>query len=289
MKKEDIYWVWLSKIPGLGSIKSRSLLNKIGDVENLFRASKQELISRYETSEKLAENISNLDFKKNLEKYLEYMEKNKIEIVSIQDERYPKKLKQIYDPPVTLYVKGSTGILNEFSIAMVGSRKYSLYGKKIATEIANELSKRKVIVVSGLARGIDTFSHMGCIKEKEKTIAVLGNGLDRIYPSENQKLAEEILYYGGSIVSEYLIGEKPEKMHFPARNRIISGISDGILVVEAGLKSGSMITVDYGLEQGKTIFAIPGNIDSNEAIGTNQLIKEGAKMVTSYKDILEEY
>ena len=154
--------------------------------------------------------------------------------------------------------------------------------------MSRKLAQENIIIISGGARGIDTFAHMGTLKEKGKTIEVLGNGLDYIYPPENRKLEEEIIKSGGLLIQEYVIGKKPDKYTFPARNRIISGISDGVLVVEAKQRSGTLITVDFALEQGKTIFAVPGNIESKNSVGTNELIKQGAKLVNNIKDILEE-
>ena len=217
-----------------------------------------------------------------------YMEKNNIQIIKITDKEYPEKLKQIYDPPKILYVKGNKNILNEKSIAIIGTRMCSMYGKVIAEKISYELAKENIITISGLARGIDTYAHLGTVKAERKTIAVLGCGIDRVYPEENKILAEEIIKKGGAIISEYAIGTKPERMNFPRRNRIISGLSDGVLVVEARQRSGTFITVDFALEQGKEVYAVPGNINSATSTGTNELIKQGAKVATGANDILED-
>lgn len=185
------------------------------------------------------------------------MEKNQIKLVSFYDKEYPKQLMLLYDKPVILYVKGNIEILNNFSLAMIGCREASFYGITIAKKIAQELVKQKVTVVSGLARGIDGVSQQEVVNNKGKTIAVVGSGLDRIYPEQNKKLAEQIIENKGVIISEYPIGTKIEKMNFVARNRIISGLSKGVIVIEARKKSGSNITVDFALEQGKNVFAIP--------------------------------
>ncbi len=185
------------------------------------------------------------------------MKNKNIKIITINDEEYPQKLKNIYDYPILLYYKGNIEILKRKSIAIIGSRDCTQYGINMAKKIANELSNRNIYIVSGLARGIDTCAHIGAIKEKAKTIAVLGNGLDSIYPSENKKLSEIIIDKGGLILSEYIIGTKPEKKNFPERNRIISGIANGVVVVEAKEKSGSLITVDFALEQGRDVYAVP--------------------------------
>ena len=241
------------------------------------------------------------------------MQENNIDIIHIYEEKYPQLLKEIYDPPVSLYIKGNKEILNSKNIGIVGCRECTDYGKNAAKYFAYNLSKKNINIVSGLAKGVDSYAHIGCLStDKEnkncgktnndcgkrnadceklkcdcgKTIAVVGNGLDMLYPKENIELANEIIKSGGSIISEYPCGTKPDKMNFPARNRIVSGISSGIIVVEAKEKSGTLITVDFALEQGRDVFVVPGNINSINSVGTNDLIKQGAKLVTTYKDIM---
>lgn len=236
------------------------------------------------------------------------MERNNIDIISINEEEYPKILKEIYDPPISLYIKGNTEILNNKSIAIVGCRDATEYGKKAAKYFSYNLSREGINIVSGLARGIDSYAHIGnvCAQDEKKqeaeklridiqkynhqygkTIAVVGNGLDKVYPNENKYLSDKIIETGGAIISEYPLGTKPEKMNFPARNRIVSGISNGIIVVEAKEKSGTLITVDFALEQGRDVYVVPGNINSINSVGTNNLIKQGARLVTNYTDIEE--
>lgn len=212
-----------------------------------------------------------------------------IEEISIKNNKYPNQLKNIYDPPAKLYVLGNRSILNQRNFAIVGSRKATQYGKKIAMQISKELAENGLNVVSGLAIGIDSYAHLGCLQVKDagKTIAVLGSGLDVIYPKENRKLAEQIINSGGCIISEYPIGSKIEKNNFPQRNRIISGLSEGILVVEASQKSGALITAEFGAEQGKEVFAVPGDINKEQSEGCNLLIKDGANVVTSSQDIID--
>ena len=213
-----------------------------------------------------------------------------IKEIYINSGDYPERLRNIYDPPKKLYVLGNFKILKEKAIAIVGSRKATEYGKKVAFQISQELTKENINIVSGLAIGIDTYAHLGAIsiQNQASTIAVLGSGIDEIYPKENTELARKIIQTGGCIVSEYPLGTKPNKINFPQRNRIISGLSEGVVVVEASEKSGSLITAEFGIEQGKEIFAVPGNIDNPLNRGTNKLIQDGAKMVLSSKDILEE-
>ena len=213
----------------------------------------------------------------------------KIEKINQNDEYYPKNLLEIYNPPKQLYILGNKEILNSFNISIIGCRLNSKYGENVAKELAYKLSKLGIVITSGLAKGIDTYSHIGCLNAKGKTIAVLGSGLYNIYPKENIKIAKQIVENGGAIISEYDPNEKPRKENFPSRNRIISGISNGVVVVEAKEKSGTFITVDLALEQGKNIFAVPGNILSKNSQGTNELIKQGAKIVTKVEDIIEEY
>ena len=211
-----------------------------------------------------------------------------IKIVRMDDAEYPNNLKEIFDPPPVLYCIGNTKLLNEVSIAIIGCRNASRYGLKIARIFADNLSKKGVTIISGFAKGIDTVSHESSFKNIGKTIAVLGSGLDVIYPKENEELFYDIVRNGGLIISEFPLGTMPLKENFPRRNRIISALSQGVIVVEAKKYSGTMITVDFALEQGKTVFAIPGNIDSLNSEGTNELIKQGAKPVTNYKEILIE-
>lgn len=211
----------------------------------------------------------------------------KIEKIIFNDEDYPEILKEIYDPPKCLYVIGNKEVLNGKNIAMVGCRENSEYGKKAAYYFSYNLSKAGLNIVSGLAKGIDSYSHIGALAANEKTIAVIGSGLDNIYPKENVELARKIIETGGCIISEYPLGTKPEKRNFPARNRIISGISEAVIIVEAQEKSGTLITADFALEQGRDLFVVPGNINSKNSIGTNKLLQEGAYPITSYMDVLK--
>ena len=210
----------------------------------------------------------------------------KFEMITINDRCYPEQLKQIYDAPKKIYVRGNKEILKDFGIAIVGCRDNTKYGELITKNLAYNLAKKGVNIISGLAKGIDSFAHIGALYAKGKTIAVLGNGIDTIYPKENEIIANKIIEYGGAIISEYPLGAKIERKNFPERNRIISGLSQGVIVVEAKEKSGSLITAEFALEQGKDVYAVPGSITSSHSAGTNELIKDGAIPVTSYKDVL---
>ena len=283
------YWIWLSLIKDLGSIKSKKLLEKYKAPEVIWYLDKKQLMEIEGIGERSAENILNKMYKEKLESYISRMNKEKVGIITIKDKEYPQILKKIYDPPICLYYKGNKEILNNLGIAIIGCRECSNYGRKVAENFSYNIAKKNINIISGLAKGIDTYSHIGTICAKGKTIAVVGNGLDIIYPKENEKVINKIIEMGGCILSEYPLGTQPEKINFPARNRIISGISRGIIVIEAKKKSGTLITVDFALEQGKDVFVVPGNINSVNSMGTNDLIKQGAILVTCYQNVLEEY
>ena len=303
------YWIWFSLIKGLGCVRKHKLLKIYGTPEEIYKLSKSELLKIDGIGEETATNIIEAKNEKILNYHIKYMQENNIDIIHICEKSYPQILNQIYDAPVSLYIRGNKKILNGKNIGIVGCRECTDYVKKAAKYFAYNLSKEKSInIVSGLAKGVDSYAHWGsvganiecgsiknCGKEQSncgkqnmdcgKTIAVLGNGLDMIYPKENIELANEIIRSGGAIISEYPCGTKPDKMNFPARNRIISGLSKGIIVIEAKEKSGTLITVDFALEQGRDVFVVPGNINSVNSVGTNELIKQGAEMVTSYQEI----
>lgn len=216
-----------------------------------------------------------------LENYNTYM-------ITCKDKKYPLKLMNIDDSPLCLFYKGNIELINKKSIAIIGCREYSEYGKQVAIDFAYKLSKKDVVIITGGAKGIDSFANIGAITAGKPSIAVLGNSLDYIYPPENKELEEKILENNGLIITEYMNNTHPTKDTFPQRNRIISGLSDGVLVVEAKEKSGTSITVDFALNQGKDIYAIPGNITRNNSKGTNKLIQQGAKLVTNIEEILED-
>ena len=283
------YWIWISRIEKLGSIKIQKLLEIYRTPKNIWNATKEELLKIEGIGEETAKQILKEEYRIGLERYETYMKQNNIELIHIYDKYYPEKLKIIYDKPIVLYIKGNKSILNEFSLAIIGCRDHTKYGEIVAKNISYQISKNNIVTISGLAKGIDSIAHKETLKAKGKTIAVIGSSIDNIYPEENKELAKEIIKNGGTIISEYIVGTKPQKMNFPARNRIISGMSNGVVVIEAKKKSGTMITVDFALEQGKEVFAVPGNILSKNSEGTNELIKQGAKLVTNVEEILEEF
>ena len=290
MKKieEKYYKIWITLIKGIGIKRYINLIKKFKTIKNIFSASSKDLENIQLIDEKLIQNILNPQNKILAKEHLVYMERNNIDIISIEDTEYPLKLLSIYNPPICLYINGNKEIFKEKSIGIIGCRECTSYGKEIAQKFSYYLAKNKINIVSGLAKGIDSEAHLGATYAKGWTTAVLGNGLDIVYPKENYYLVDKILRNDGAIISEYPIGTRPEKMNFPARNRIISGISDGLLVVEAKKKSGTLITVDFALEQGRDVFLVPGNINSLNSEGTNDLIRQGGRLVTCYEDILEE-
>ena len=272
------YWLWLSKIESLGSIKIQKLLEKYRHPKEIWKCKKEDLLKIDKIGEKIAEEILNEKYRIGLEEEIQKMKKEKVELISIQDKEYPEKLKQLYDKPISLYVKGNKEILNEFALAIIGCRENSFYGKEVATAVAKGLAKKKITTISGLAKGIDSISQKETVKVGGKTIAVIGSGLDIIYPYENINLANDIIKNGGAIISEYPLGTKPQKLNFPARNRIISGLSSGVIVIEAKKKSGTMTTVDFALEQGKTVFAIPRKYNKQKCRRNKRINKTRCKM-----------
>lgn len=263
------------------------LLETFHTPEAVFQASTEALQRVEGMRPKTAEGIARFSDHRGVEQELDRVEQQGLTLVPLNDGRYPRLLKTIYDPPPFLYVKGDLQEKDERGLALVGSRSASSYGKEMTARLARALAEQGFTVVSGLARGIDTAAHQGALRGGGRTIAVLGSGLDVIYPWENAPLAEAIAAQG-AVISELPLGTLPEAPHFPARNRIISGLSLGTVIVEASFRSGSLITARLALEQGREVFAVPGNVDSPWSRGANRLIKEGAKLVMSAGDILEE-
>lgn len=287
MTEDIFYWLALSLTPGVGSVLFKRLLDRFKTPEAVFSAPMKELLKIEGLGEKVAREILNGPLEGEVDKELSLLGKVGGKIVTLKDDGYPKRLRDIYDPPALLYVRGELRREDTFAIAIVGSRKTSPYGRWITEKIGQDLARHGVTVVSGMARGIDSVAHMGALQGGGRTIAVLGCGVDVIYPLENRNLFNQIIEHG-AVLSEFPMGSPPEGGHFPRRNRIISGLSIGVVIVQAGSESGSLITANYALEQGREVFAIPGNVGAQGSRGTNQLIKEGAKLVESSEDILEE-
>jgi DNA processing protein len=281
------HWIGLCLVHDIGPVTGRKLLASFGNPEDIFKADTDSLLSVNGISRERAGHIRKFRQWDEVDKYVMAMEKKGIAAVSYQDDRYPEVLKNIEDAPLVLYMKGQYHPDDRFAIGVVGSRQHTPYGESVTQRLAGELSAAGFTVISGLARGIDTLSHKAALASGGRTIAVLGSGLDVCYPPENRGLTERIVS-SGCLISEFLPGTLPNKENFPRRNRLISGLSLGILVVEATDKSGSLITAGYALEQNKEVFAVPGNITSRNSEGTNKLIKQGAKIVLKTDDIIEE-
>jgi len=283
------YWVAFSEFTKIGSIRFKKLYNYFPNLEEAWFAPAEEL-KKSGLEEELVEEIVIKRIRINPEEKWEELEKEGVRVITIFDNNYPKLLKEIYNPPALLYFKGNLkAITNEFILAIVGTRKISPYGRQITPEITKELAQNGLTIVSGLALGVDALAHESTLEVGGQTVAVLGSGLARqnIYPVSNRYLANKIVSQDGALISEFPLHMLPLKYNFPIRNRIISGLSLGTLVIEAGLDSGALITARYALEQNREVFAIPGNIYSPSSIGPNNLIKLGAKLITQANDILE--
>jgi len=277
----------LNAINGLGNARVKCLLEHFHTAENVFIASKREFSQVRGIPSDVINKLSAFNVTEFLCKESELMKRHHVHVVSIYDRQYPEMLKEIPDAPLIIYVKGQ-GAWQQKAFAIVGARKCSFYGQQIAEKIARELAEVDFNIISGMARGIDTFAHIGALKARGQTVAVMGCGLAHVYPLENKELMQEI-EENGCIISEFPMLTFPYSFNFPRRNRIISGLSLGVLVVEASKRSGALITADFALEQGREVFAIPGRMDSPFAKGTNNLIRQGAKIVTNIEDILEEF
>ncbi len=284
---QGIYWLALALTPGLGPTRIRKLIEHHGSAERVFQASLTEL----EATGMRAVSAQAIATGKSLELAQQECEKAAeagAKIISLSDPEYPSRLKEIYDPPVVLFVKGSIEVLAQPGIAMVGTRHPTPYGSGMAERLSTDLAARGLVIISGLARGVDTASHRGAVAATGKTVAVLGTGIDVMYPRENTRLAGQIVALGGALITEFPVGTAPTPQNFPIRNRIISGMSAGVLVVEAAEYSGTRITSRCALEQNRDVYAVPGNVTNKNSWGPNTLIKQGAKLVATWEDVWEE-
>jgi DNA processing protein len=283
-----IDWIALNMTPGIGPRVMAKLLERFGSAENVFLAHARELEALRLRPETI-QSILNHEFHEKAQEELQKVRDLGGDVLILDDGCYPQLLREIPNPPIVLYVKGNWQECFEMPcIAVIGSRRCSTYGENTCLMLSRQLAKRGVCIVSGLARGVDAAAHRGAIEAGGKTIAVLGTGIDDVYPKENAKLLDKILETGGALVSQFPLKTPPLKDNFPYRNRIISGLSFGVLIVEASERSGSLITARYALEQGREVFAVPGNITSRNSFGTNYLIKSGAKLVQQWQDIITE-
>ncbi len=287
MDSEDLrFSIALSFVDDLGNVAVRRLLTCFGSARKVLEASERELTRVPRLSKKAIRNMIAFSDWERVDGEIEKARKWGVSILPMGHPAYPERLLRIYDPPTALYVRGSCP-LSEAAVAVIGSRRASPYGRFMTERIARDLACQGIAVISGMARGIDTAAHWAALRAGGRTIAVLGSGMDVIYPPENRDLFEKI-GETGAVITEFPFGTPPHAVHFPLRNRIISGLSLGVVVVEAGEKSGSLITARLALEQGKEVFAIPGSIDSPGSRGTHRLLRQGAKLVESVHDVMEE-
>ncbi|HEY5536346.1 MAG TPA: DNA-processing protein DprA [Ignavibacteria bacterium] len=288
------YLFFLTRINNLGNIRIKNILNHFPEPQLIFEISGDKLKIIEGVNDKISRLIINSkkDFRQYEDDYdllLNKIEKNNIKITTILSDDYPSNLKKIYDAPIILYYKGNLNELDKYSISIVGTRTPTIYGKSVCEKITNGLCEIGIMTVSGMAKGIDSVVHRTTLKNSGITYAILGSGVDVIYPYENKLLYHDIIVQG-AVISEYVPGAKPDKVNFPKRNRIVSGIGLGTLIVETGARGGSLITAEFALDQNKEIFAIPGNINSQKSVGANELIKKGAaKLVTCVEDIINEF
>ena len=285
MSDSRLYWIGFNLVKGIGAVRFQALLNAFGDAQSAWQASPADL-REAGLSPRIVENLVRLRAGVSLEKVWENIQKAKINVLTWEDEAYPRRLKEIDQPPPVLYLSGEIKMEDEWAVAIVGTRRMTPYGRQVAEEIASVLAGNGITIVSGLAKGIDAVAHQAALNTGGRTLAVLGSGVDRVYPYEHRRLAEKISAQG-ALVSDYPPGTAPEASNFPPRNRIIAGLSLATVVVEAGLDSGALITATFAVEQGREVFAVPGNITASQSQGTNRLIRDGAHPLLDAQDILE--
>jgi DNA processing protein len=287
MDESLLFWVGLTRIEGLGVCGAHRLIEHFGSARAAYMASLTEL-EGCGVPARVAQAIFAQAGLKDAEKEVQEVTKTDCRLITVDSEDYPPLLKQIPDAPLLLYVRGDAKSLLQHAVAIVGTRRPSAYGSSVAHRLAHDLAQRQLVVVSGMARGIDSAAHRGALEANGPTVAVLGSGIDVIYPRENQRLAEQIMK-SGAVISEFPLGTGPTPENFPIRNRIISGLSLGVVVVEAAEYSGSLITARLAVDQNREVFAVPGNITSAQSFGPNHLIKQGAKLVDQWMDVIEEF
>lgn len=285
MKDLPIHWIAFTLVKGIGAVRFRALLDFFGTAEMAWNAPIDGL-RQAGLSAKIIENLLKVRSQVSLEQVAERITRQGISVLTWDDETYPRRLKTIDQPPPVLYLRGSLTLEDEWAVAVVGTRRITAYGRQVTEELAGTLARSGVTVVSGLARGVDAVAHQSALKAGGRTIAVLGSGVDRIYPPEHERLAAQIAE-AGAVISDYVPGTPPDAQNFPPRNRIISGLSMCVVVTEAGETSGALITTQFAAEQGREVFAVPGSILSPNSRGPNRLIRDGARPMLSAQDVLE--
>ncbi|MCS6906335.1 MAG: DNA-processing protein DprA [Anaerolineales bacterium] len=284
-EREKKYWVGFNLVKGVGAVRFRRLLSRFGTLEQAWHAPLESL-RQSGLGDKHLERLSQIRSQVDLNRYWDLLRSKGIQVLTWMDESYPRLLREIDQSPPVLYVRGEITSADEVAVAVVGTRRVTKYGRQTTEEIATGLARNGVTVVSGLARGVDALAHHAALEAGGRTIAVLGNGLDRVYPPEHRRLAEQIVSQG-ALVSDYPLGTQPDATNFPPRNRIISGLALAVIVVEAGEKSGALITAKFAVEQGRDVFAVPGNIHAPQSMGANRLIQQGAFPFLGISDLLE--
>ena len=279
------YWVGFNLVKGIGAVRLRQVLDFFGSLEIAWNSPTDGLLAAGLTP-KIVENLQQVRKQVDLDLVIRNIEKKNIKVLTWEDVDYPRRLKEINQPPPVLFIQGGINVEDDWAVAVVGTRRVTPYGRQVASEIARYLAQNGVTVVSGLARGVDAIAHQTAIQAGGRTIAVLGNGVDVIYPPEHARLAHEIMAQG-ALVSDYSIGTPPDGVNFPPRNRIISGLSLATVVVEAGEISGALITAEFAVEQGRDVFAVPGSILAPQSEGTNKLIEQGARPLLKMSEILD--
>ena len=280
-----MYWVGFNMVKGIGSVRFKMLLDAFGDPEAAWNASPEALLE-VGLSRKVVESFQRVRKDVSLEQVSDRLNSLSVQVITWEDDTYPRHLKEIDQPPPVIYLRGNLLPEDEWAVAVVGTRKVTAYGRQVTEEVASALARNGVTIVSGLARGVDSIAHQAALNAGGRTLAVLGNGVDRVYPPENRKLATQIMEHG-ALVSDYALGTPPDGVNFPPRNRIISGLSMATIVVEAGDTSGALITASFAVEQGRDVFAVPGNINAPQSRGTNRLIRDGAQPLLNPQDVLE--
>jgi len=278
------YWVALNLVKGIGAARMRMLLDCFGDPQTAWQASQGEL-EEAGLSARVAELVIQAHQSGQAERTWESIQRQHISVLTWEDPQYPHRLSEIDQPPPVLYLRGAIQSADEFAIAIVGTRRATPYGRQVAGELSQALVQHGISVVSGLARGIDAAAHEAALKHGGRTLAILGSGVDQVYPPEHRRMAEQITTQG-AVISDYPPGTAPEAANFPPRNRIISGLSLGVVIIEAGEKSGALITAAFAAEQGRQVFAVPGSLYALQSRGANRLIQEGAHLLLGVQDIL---
>lgn len=285
MDEEKLYWIGLNLVRGIGAVRFRHLVDYFGDAKTAWLASERDLRASG-LSEKITQNLIQLRAGVDLSLIETQLKKLNVTVLTWDDPGYPRRLREIDQPPPVLYMRGTFTEADEWAVAIVGTRRVTTYGRQVTEQLANALAQNGVTVISGLARGTDSIAHQTTLKAGGRTVAVLGSGVDHLYPPENKRLAEEMIQQG-AVLSDYALGTQPEAANFPPRNRIISGLAMAVVVIEASRQSGALITADFAAEQGREVFAVPGSIFAPQSQGTNRLIQQGARSMLTPQDVLE--